>query len=47
MQEANLIGLQFEFDVGSSNDGRSQAAELRTLQGKSLQTPTVPDIVGL
>ena len=25
MQEANLIGVQFEFDVGSSNDGRSQA----------------------
>ncbi|CAE7741257.1 NHD1 [Symbiodinium pilosum] len=28
MQEANLIGLQFEFDVGSSNDGRSQAKNL-------------------
>ncbi|CAE6944348.1 NHD1 [Symbiodinium natans] len=28
MQEANLIGVQFEFDIGSSNDGRSQAKNL-------------------
>ncbi|CAE7280377.1 nhaD, partial [Symbiodinium necroappetens] len=26
--EANLIGVQFEFDIGSSNDGRSQAKNL-------------------
>ena len=25
-QETNLIGVQFEFDIGTSNDGRTQAA---------------------
>lgn len=33
IQESNLIGVRFEFDIGSSNDGRTQAKNLMCVDG--------------
>lgn len=35
IQETNLIGVKIEFDIGSSNDGRTQAKNLLCMDGDS------------
>lgn len=42
IQETNLIGVKFEFDIGSSNDGRTQAKNLVCMDASSSFASAAP-----